>query len=203
MQLTNFLKNLYQQGDVTVSGKLQDFETKDLLESAIILQQIYNREAIEMPFTAPNFHPETALWAAQYLYRATELTLRRDVAAEKIQNYLPTFKGEKYASMIFSADLVLRYLPDLWNFAKTLAPDDPLVKQLKATATEFPFSSVGLKIDDTANHEFIWLHSSLELAYLDRIIEKKDKQRVKQFNLEEKVKAIMGAYQAQFWPNFL
>lgn len=201
MELTNFLKDLYQKGNVTVTGKLQPFETRDLLESAIILQQVYDREALEMPYTAPKLLPDVALWAAQYLYRATELTLRRDVEASEIQKYLSLYQDDTYASVIFSVDLVLRYLPDLWNFAKGLAPEDPLVAQLKATATQFPFSSVGMPIDKDANHEFIWMHLSLKQAYLDRIIEKKDRNRVKQFQLAEKVKEVLGMYQEDFWTN--
>ena len=44
---------------------------------------------------------------------------------------------------MYFVDLTFRYLPDLLQLAKGLAPGDALVAQLKATARQWPLSLVG------------------------------------------------------------
>ncbi len=63
-------------------------------------------------------------------------------------SYLINYPVAVSASMIYSADLCLRHLPQLLTLAQGLSPDDPLVLHVKKTLLEWPFSGAGLELPD-------------------------------------------------------
>jgi len=198
-QLQYFLHQLFQNGEVQVAEKIQPFSKQELTAAALLLETEYERQRPKMPIGMPNFDEKSALWGATFLYRAAQLTLMRDAEEQTVEKELPLIIGKKTPSILYSTDIALRYLPDLFRMAKGLAPDDILVKKIKTVAELFPFSSVGIPIEKTENHPIILNHSALKLAYLDRILAKKDRKRVKTFELEPYLKEYLGEYLEDFW----
>jgi len=194
MQITllDFITNLLEKGEITVSKDLSVFSDIDYLEATNALRQMYERDALDMSFTSPDFYEQPALWAATYLYRAIQCSLLRDLEAEKVKELLPSYEGEINAESIYSADLMLRYLPDLWNLAKGLAPDDALVVLLRETAIQFPFSSIGIEGIKNMNLDEIVNHASLRQAYVDRILQAEDKERLEDSRIMELAKEVLG-----------
>ena len=190
--LSDFITNLLEKGEITVSNHLTPFSDMDLLDATNALRQMYERDALDMPFSVPEFTESSAIWAATYLYRAVQCSLMRDIDEAQVKGLLLSFPNEKNASIIYSADLMLRYLPDLWNLAKGLAPDDILVILLRQIAHEFPFSSIGIPLEGNADLDIILAQNSLKLAYIDRIILAKDFNRINDERLIILAKEILG-----------
>ena len=199
MKLAQFILNLFEYGDVTVEDKVQVFSEKDLRDTVRGLDYFYKKDISNIPHTAPSFHPEAALWSAQYIYRAVQMIVLRELGEEEVKKHLTDYPFEKTPEVIYSVDLTMRYLSDLLNIAKGLAPDDILVKKLKQSALDFPFSSVGLKIEGELNEAVILSHTALKYAYADRIINKKDKSRIQNTNIQELIKELLGDHASTFW----
>lgn len=202
MELSNFIVNLLREGKVSVKGPLISFSEEDISEAKKILYEYYKEDIIEMPYTPPAFSENAALWAAAYLFKAIQLTVLRDAGEEMINENLKPFDDEPDASAIYSADLVLRYLPQLFELAKGLAPADKLVQALKKTAGQWPYSSVGIELNEVVEDKLIFEHPSLKYTYIDRIIQMKDKQRSKNETVTKYIHEVAGEHIALLWPRF-
>jgi hypothetical protein len=200
MQLTSFIQDLLESGQVKVAGQLISFTDEDIKQAVILLKRYYAEDKLDMPFLAPDFSPEAAVWAALYLYHTIQFTLLRDQGEDTVKKYLSSFSGTVTPEAIYSADLLLRYLPDLLALAKGLAPDDVLVTCLKITIAQWPFSSVGLPATELINEELILTHPSLKYAYIDKIIKHKDKKRASRAQVTALIEEALGGYLPHFWP---
>ena len=192
MDLSNFIASLLSEGKVSVKGQLTLLEVEDLNESGKILHRYYQDDILEMPYTAPGFSEEAAIWGAEYLYKAVQLIVLRDVEEEMINDELKPFSGQLSPGVIYSADLMLRYLPQLFELAKGLAPGDLLVQILKNTARQWPYSSVGIELDENVDAKLILEYPSLRYTYIDRIIQANDKQRIKDPLVADYIKEVAG-----------
>ncbi|TVT41825.1 hypothetical protein FNT36_10405 [Hymenobacter setariae] len=202
MLLTSFLQDLLATGSITVSGQPVPFETADLEATEKLLREYYAEDRLDLPHAAPAFEAAAALWAVQYLYYTAVLAVVRELDEAAIARHLPEFEGEVTPAASYSADLSLRYLPDLLQLAKGLAPADTLVVRLRHTARQWPLSFVGHEPADDATEATLLAHPALRGAYVDRIIGAQDRQRASQPHLAPLVQAALGAYSAQLWPDF-
>ena len=202
MSLTDFLRGLLEAGKVTVAGQLFSFSQEDLRASMALLRQHYDEDTPEMHFTAPEFLPEAALWAARYLYTTIQLTVLRDLDEVAIKQHLTNFPGPVTPAAVYSADLTFRYLPDLLSLAKGLAPGDLLVSHLRETLRQWPFSSVGTVMTDAVDPRMLLGHPSLRQAYVDRIVQHRDVQRLSDEAVRAQVEAALGDYASTLWPDF-
>lgn len=199
--LSNFLDTLFKKGQVLVAEQITPFTTQEKTAASLLLQVAHDRQQLSMPAHMPTFDKKAALWGTIFLYRAVQLTMMRDLDEAAVQEHLPNFSEGMTTEAIYSIDLTFRYLPDLFKLAKGLAPDDPLIKILKQQAQQFPFSSVGISSENIQNQTLILNHTSLKLAYLDRIIEKKDLERVKKGELFADLQEILGIHTFNLWPD--
>lgn len=199
MTLTAFLHDLFTEGKVVVAPTTAQFERNDLVHALDILDRRYTEDVQEMPGRAPDFLPEAALWAGQYVYRAAQLTLLRDLDEAAVVKLLAPYPGIPVAEAIYSIDLSFRYLPDLFNLARGLAPGDILVKTLRETAEKWPFSSIGIEVKDL-NTDVIYKNPSLRQAYTDRIIAAKDQRRMQEDRWQQSVYEALGDHAGLLWP---
>jgi hypothetical protein len=202
MLLTSFLQDLLTTGSITLSSQSAPFEAADLAAAEQLLQTYYTEDCLDLSHTAPVFDASAALWAAHYLYYTALLAVVRELDEVAIATHLPDFEGEMTPAASYSADLTLRYLPDLLQLAKGLAPGDALVARLRHTAQQWPLSFVGQEPADAAAEVILLTHPALRVAYIDRIIRAQDRARAGQPHLMPLVQAALGAYSAQLWPDF-
>jgi hypothetical protein len=202
MLLTSFLQDLLTSGSITLSGQPAPFEAADLDAAESLLKSYHAEDSLDLPHAAPAFEAAAALWAAQHLYYTAVLAVVRELDEAAIAAHLPNFEGEKTPAASYSADLTLRYLPDLLQLAKGLAPADALVARLRHTARQWPLSFVGHEPADAGAEAILLVHPALRGAYLDRIIRARDRARASQPHLAPLVQAALGAYSAQLWPDF-
>ncbi len=203
--LSEFLKNLYEEGRVVVAEQdIVAFDEEDLRDTLHNLQLRYTEDVAEMPATAPAYDAEAALWAAQYFCRAVQVTVHRNLDESVVTQLLKPFPNPISAEAIYSADLVLRYLPDLFRLAKGLSPRDIVVQHLTEMAAVWPFSSMGMTCEPlTDSIQTILLQPSLRLAYVDRIIKARDKTRAAHPLIAPLVTEALGAYSEALWPGLL
>lgn len=202
MLLTNFLLQLFEKGKVTVAGQVKPFSVQDLSEAEKVLEVWHQKDALEMPLQAPAFASEAAIWAANFLYRTIQLVMLRDLGEEAVDQHLGDFPYPFTAANIYSVDLCFRYLPDVFNLAKGLSPEDVLVKRLKKAAAIWPLSSIGIPQEETIPLATILQNKSLTYAYRDRIIAAKDLKRAQDEAIRPLVAEALGNYTATFWPEF-
>jgi len=201
-QLTTFLVDLFSQGEVIIAPIITEIGENDQLLATTILEQAYDKSIQNMPHEAPAFDGDAALWAAKYLYRTIQLILIRHLEEAEIQKHLQAYTRTQSAATIYSMDLSFRYLPNLFHLAKGLAPKDVLVQYLNRLALKHPFSSVGIELKEPIDQTLILEHPSLKVAYIDRIIEAKDKKRIQQYQLEPFIAEVLGNYQKELWVDY-
>lgn len=202
MELTNFIAGLINEGKVKVVPQMLTFTAEDLRLARVHLRQYYEDDAQEMPAQVPAFDPEAACWAAAYLYRAVQFILLRELDETTMQQHLLPYPGAHSPAAIYSADLTLRYLPDLFDLAKGLSPHDPLVKQMKETAAAWPFSAAAIHLDAVPDIRTLMGDASLKQAYIDRIIHAKDLHKCSVPECYPLVQEALGSYSDTFWPQF-
>lgn len=200
MQLSNFIEDLVTKGVVTVSSEAAPFDEQDLQQAQTALLQYYANDSLNMPGTAPAFHADAAIWAANYLYRAVQLTLLRNLDENAVRALLTPFNGEITAAAVYSADLSLRYLPTVLELAKGLSPDDVLVVLLKQTTKDWPYSSVGMELGNDSDINAIMNDASLKYSYIDRIIEARDTNRCNNTQVNDLVAEALGDHAGALWP---
>ena len=200
VKLSLFLNGLLEDGNVVVPRTMTAFESADLEAAGKLLLTLYEQDSLEMPYDCPGFHREAALWASGYIFRVCQLILLRDVNETELMDWLKGFDGLQTAEVVYSADLLLRFLPDLFRLGSGLSPEDPLLAHLKLVAGQWPFSSVGIEKIKVSAGDVIWQHPSLKYAYIDRIIQRKDLQRLKGDHERELLKETLGAHQQALWP---
>ena len=167
MKLSQFITDLLENGNVTIAGGLHDFDAMEKTATVTILQKHYQRSILDMPFVAPEFHKEAAFWGATFIYRTVQFILLRDLDEEEIKTHLQDFpKEEINPEAIYSVDLTFRYLKDLLDLAKGLAPNDPLVIRLKEVAAHWAFSSVGIQGLENINDEMLLQNDALKLSLI-------------------------------------
>jgi hypothetical protein len=203
MHLAAFLIDLFDEGKVTVAGELIEFDEDDLNESKRLLEELYNEDILTMPLIAPAFSPTAAVWAAKYIYRVIQFTMLRHLEQPEIEKHLINFEGEVNAETIYSVDLTFRHLPQLFRLSEDFAPGDFLTERLRHITHLWPFSSVGIELTQEFDESGIMDHRSLEIAYIDRIIEKNDLKRVNNKQKEELVGQALGDYASKLWPAFV
>jgi len=200
--LSSFISNLFEKGEIIVNKDFSPFSDMDKLDATNYLHQIYDQDKLELPYQAPEFLAVASIWGANYLYRTIQCTVIRELEEEKVKELLPKYEGEKTASAIYSVDLVFRYLPDLLNLAKGISPDDILVKELKTTAHEWCFSTVGIELDETIRLDEILDNPCLRMVYVERILKANDLKRMNDDRLLVIANEILGTHTNILAPKF-
>lgn len=135
------------------------------------LETEYQNECLDYPFTPPTFHPAAALWAARTLYFSAQLLLCRENKEQDLPTLLPAFTGDMNPSVILSADLCLRFLPDVVRQSKDIDVEDRLNTILEAILYDFHYSGIGLL---TPTDTMQWYSDPcLRQLYLNRVVQRR------------------------------
>jgi MoxR-vWA-beta-propeller ternary system domain bpX4 len=198
MTLLGFVTDLLQSGEVTLSPTLTPFSPQDLRDTAALLEKYHRWDALSMPLTVPDFEPRAAIWAAQYVCRALQFVMVRSLGEEHFVTYLQPFPGPVDAAAAYSADICLRHLPSIYDYARSLSPTDPLVTNMTLVAQTWAFSAVGMPVES----DFRLENACLQLAYADRVLAARDRKRARAPLANVHIQAALGAHARQLWPDF-
>lgn len=192
--MKNFLTDLAHSGRVRVRRHPDLAPAMDQgIEETLARMDDAARQ--EMPGEAPPLDPSVASWAAGLLYQACQFLVFRDMPAERIGRALATpCPAVASPGAHYSADLTLRYLPDVLHLACGLASGDPLVVALRELACRWPLSSVGVSGVRPGDIGPIVGHPGLLALYVDRILERNDLERLAASPVREAARAALGAH---------
>ena len=202
VELKQFIQDLIQQGKVTVSGNVTPFSDEDMQAAILQLLEHYEQQKQELTATVPAFDAAAAIWAAGFLYRAVQLVILRHLGEDAVNELLTPYEDVTTPEAILSVDLSFRYLPNLMSLAKGLAPEDVLVKRLHESAIQWPFSSVGMKVEGELNIETIMNNACIRRSYIDRIITARDIKRCNNPQVNEYIQEALGNYGHELWPGY-
>jgi hypothetical protein len=190
MSAVEFVQSLLETGRVKVPAG--DAPIEDLDPAVAELDRAARTDA---PSEAPPLVAPAASWGLQILYRACQALVFREIDAETVRRTLAEpCPLPPSPAVHYSADLSLRYLPDLLTLARGIAPDDPLVTGLTALAQAWPLSSVGVADARAVDPSPLLDHPSLRQLYVDRIIERGDASRLAHPAVRAAIREALGAY---------
>ncbi|HEX7449292.1 MAG TPA: hypothetical protein VF306_17185 [Pirellulales bacterium] len=194
-----FLTALMESGRVEVSASGEALEVA-ACETDEVLRACDGVARQQLAFTPPPLHLAAARWAAELLYRACQALVYRHLDAATVRQSLAVpCPAALDASVVYSADLTLRYVPDLAALARGVAAHDVLVEELHRIAAAWPLSSVGMltlnaeQLAAAALDIFV-ADDCLRQLYVDRVIARRDAVRLAHPAVAEGVRQALGMY---------
>ena len=148
------------------------------------------------PLALPELDLAAAIWAVERLYAACALFAYRDLGARAVAERLgvacpsPTSLPASH----YSVDLAFRHLPELYQLARGVAPDDPLLVRVRQLAVEWPLSSVGMPGLGAVDPSPLLADSALRRAYVDRILRSEDRSRAGHPRVARAIAAAIGEH---------
>jgi hypothetical protein len=193
LSLRRFVNQLIGTGRVHVAARGlpadQDADAPDAMREVDVVARL------DAPGDPPVLDVPAAVWAAGVLNAACRLLVYRDLTLGPDTPLAPPCPSGPSASAVWSADLTLRYLPDVLRHARAVAQDDPLVAALLELARAWPLSSVGVPgVPRPLDLTHVWSHPSLRQLYVDRVIERQDNERLNDPATAGAVVAAVGAH---------
>jgi len=190
--LDQFVKSLAEEGRAIVAASPLVEDTASVLAA---LRQVDEFARAELGIEAPAFSPEAALWGARMTYYLCQFVVCRDIGEEQIKAVCGVPCPEKRGPEAdWSADLMLRHLPRLFQLARHLSNADPLVQQMRSIATAWPLSSVGVGGLEPVKLDSFVGHPALRRLYADRVISQADTSRLGDGRMDDLLRADFGLH---------
>ena len=172
---------------------------EDIQDVGDYLEREYEREQLEYPHGAPPYEAAAARWAARLIFYAGHLLLHRTDLPESLSQYLTAYPGPLSHGAILSADLCLRFLPDLLQKGHAIDTDDELLPLLEEILRPFGYSGLGyfegrMEVAD-------WMEDAcLRQLCLDRIIGLQLGPYLEVSPWQGWIMESLGGHAATYWP---
>ncbi|MDR3023736.1 hypothetical protein [Chryseobacterium sp.] len=185
---------------ITLFSSLQQISPQEEAEAEDYFETEFEKERLEFLSDQLTCNKEAALWAAKILYHSAQLYLIRENTEKNIENLIPIFKGSRDSSSILSADLSLRFLPQVIVALNSVDPEDPLIAMLENILTQFHYSGIGYDLDlKNINWQEELKDKTYRKLYLERIVEKKDYKLAEIPFINKLITAEFGIHKDAFW----
>ncbi|WP_404987063.1 hypothetical protein ACI513_09340 [Chryseobacterium sp. M5] len=198
-----FLDTLFllrKEGALTIFSDLKTLSEKEEKEAEDFFESEFEKERLDFLSDKIPFNKEAAIWAAKILYHSAQLYLIRKDTAKDLEKLIPQYQGEKDVSAILSADLSLRFLPQLLDALQVADSTDPLAKMLENISYQFHYSGIGLDLNlEKINWEEELKDKTYRKLYLERIVEKKAYKLAEIPYINHLLIAEFGMYKDIFW----
>ncbi|WP_207536450.1 hypothetical protein [Desertivirga arenae] len=190
--------------EIMLYGNFPAISEEDQAQVGTFLQCEYEDEQLDYPFEVPEFDEAAALWGARILYTAAQFLLYRQNSAQDLPNLFREFPGQITPGAILSADLSLRFLPDILIQLKVIDPEDALIEILENLLHDWHYSAISYSL----NHEglsFQNLEQSrcLMQLYLNRIVDKRNLKLAHHPFFAPRIGSDLGIYASQLWTDFI
>ncbi len=167
------------------------------------LAEEFKMESVTYPVNTINFDPKAALWAAQTIYTAAQLILYRKDEKKVLTTLFPDFPEKITDSALLSADLCLRFLPEILRQIKLIDMEDELIVILEKHLTKWHYSGISYPLHiDLLDFEPILAHPHLIQMYVDKVMALKRLDLANHPALTAYVRASMGMYSPELWGAF-
>jgi len=166
--LLDFLKQLLSAGEV-VFREPPVPDKEELPAVTELLRRAHAQEVLEVAGPPLDFQPRPALAAAELVRQACWFLVHRGEPPEEVERRLKLEPPESPGDHL-SADLALRYLPQVYRRARALAPDDGLTLRLAEVLRQWPLSGVLSDVPDAPLTPLDFgHHPGLLLLYAERL----------------------------------
>jgi hypothetical protein len=166
-----FLTQLLDHGEIVFrSAKApQDGPTE---RDVAVLAEAFDTLALSVAGARLTFDPRVACEAAEVVRQSSWALVRREDRLEDLKRRLKLSGPPRSASQHLSADLMLRYLPQILKRARGLDPSDPMIGLLGGILRRWPLSGV---LSDVEDGPLLPLefgeHPGLLLLYAERLVQ--------------------------------
>lgn len=208
MEIENaFLKtiqHLWEHEEILIFQNKIKISKADESDCLLWLETIYDDVALDFPHSTPNFNGFSALWAAKLVYYSAYFIVHRKDNLSELPLYLNEFNEELDAGCIASADLFLKFLPEICRELQQIDHEDIVLDFLEnIILSEWVFSSVGyITSQNSSQLKIILENECLKGVFVSQIIENKDGNWVRNPEVYTLVKQSLGIYQEDFWEEF-
>ncbi|WP_267404114.1 MULTISPECIES: hypothetical protein [unclassified Chryseobacterium] len=185
---------------ITIFTDIQEISKKEEHDAADYFESEFEKERLEFLSDQISCDKEAAVWAAKVLYQSVQLHLIRKGTGKDLEKLIPKFKGKRDVSSMLSADLSLRFLPQIIIVLQNADPEDALVKMLEDILLQFHYSGIGYDLNlEKINWEEELKDKTYRKLYLERIVEKKAYQLAEIPYINQLLIAEFGMYKDIFW----
>ncbi len=185
---------------ITIFTNLQEISEKEERDAADYFEAEFERERLEFLSDEIRFDKETAVWAAKIVYHSAQLHLIRENTAKDLNKLIPPFNGKRNIPAILSADLSLRFLPEVISVLHSADPEDPLLGMLETIVRQFHYSAIGSDVElEHINWEEELRDSAYRKLYLERIVERKSYKLAEIPYINQLLMAEFGLHKDVFW----
>lgn len=198
-----FLDTLFllrKEGTLTIFSDIKWISPKEEQDTADYLESEFEKERLEFFSDNISCDRNTAVWAAKVLYHSAQLHLIRENTAKDVNQLIPLYKDTRDISSILSADLSLRFLPQIMYALNDADTEDPVIKILKSILQQFHYSGIGYDLDlANINWEEELKDKTYQKLYLERIVDKKAYSLAEVPYIHQLLTAEFGMYKDVFW----
>ncbi len=185
---------------ITIFTDIQEISKKEEHDAADYFESEFEKERLEFLSDQISCDKEAAVWAAKVLYHSAQLHLIRKGTGKDLEKLIPKFKGKRDVSSMLSADLSLRFLPQIIIVLQNADTEDALVKMLEEILFQFHYSGIGYDLNlEKINWEEELKDKTYRKLYLERIVEKKAYQLAEIPYINQLLIAEFGMYKDIFW----
>ncbi|WP_267598493.1 hypothetical protein [Chryseobacterium sp. CY350] len=185
---------------ITVFSDLKEITKKEDEDAGNYFETEFEKERLEYLSDQIDCNKETAVWAAKVLYHSVQLYMIRENTAKDLNILIPELKEIRNISSILSADLSLRFLPQIISALQHADSEDPLVKILENILQNFHYSGIGFDLNlEKINWEEELKDKTYRKLYLERIVEKKAYNLAEIPFINQLLIGEFGMYKDAFW----
>jgi hypothetical protein len=165
--LAEFLQALLREGRVLLRAHPPEPAGRPA-DALAVLQQAHADSRLAVAGPPLDFHSDTALAAAERVRHACWSLANHDQPEEVLQKALVMPRPPRSPAEHLSADLLLRFVPDIHRRARALDPADRLTELLAVLLRQWPLSGVLSGVEDGPLTPPEFGHPGLQLLYAER-----------------------------------
>lgn len=185
---------------ITLFSNLLKISIQEEEDAAAYFETEFEKERLEFLSDKVICNTKAAVWAAKVLYYSAQLYVIRENTEKDINDLITVFKGRRDVSEILSADLSLRFLPQIIIALYSTDPEDVLIKMLENILTKFHYSGIGYDLDlKDVNWEKELEDNTYRKLYLERIVEKRDYKLAEIPLINKLLVSEFGMHKDAFW----
>ncbi|WP_295222443.1 hypothetical protein [uncultured Chryseobacterium sp.] len=185
---------------ITIFTDFHEISEKEESDAADYFEAEFEKERLEFLSDQISFDKKTAVWAAKILYHSVWLHLIRENTAKDLNRLIPPYSGNRNIPAILSADLSLRFLPQIISALHDADPEDVLMSMLENVLKRFHYSAVGMDLElEPINWEEELKDRTYRKLYLERIVERKSYKLAEIPYINQLLIAEFGLHKDVFW----
>lgn len=192
------IKTLRETEELILYSNAIDLNDDESKQIAVFLENEFKIESLNWPQNNWTYDQNAALWAAKLIYKAAHLLLNREQNSQEVQDELPLYAIGISSSVVLSADLCLRFLPDIIKELRLIDPEDILIEKLHKQLLHWPYSAMPCEdIEPKVSYVFLPNDTILKQLFVDKVLDNKCYKWTQIDEVKENIRMHLGDYPKQ------